>query len=101
MAAADRGTVSVEVVYAEPDRQHVRTVVVREGSTLRAAIEQSGLLVDVAGIDLTKNKVGIFNRLARLDDIVRHDDRIEIYRPLIADPKELRRNRAFKTRAKG
>ena len=101
MAAADRGTISVEVVYAEPDRQHVRTVVVREGSTLRTAIEQSGLLVDVAGIDLTKNKVGIFNRLARLDDIVRHDDRIEIYRPLIADPKELRRNRAFKTRAKG
>ena len=48
MAAADRGTISVEVVYAEPDRQHVRTVVVREGSTLRAAIEQSGLLVDVA-----------------------------------------------------
>lgn len=101
MVAADRGTISVEVVYAEPDRQHVRTVVVREGSTLRAAIEQSGLLVDVAGIDLTKNKVGIFNRLARLDDIVRHDDRIEIYRPLLADPKELRRHRAFKIRAKG
>ena len=101
MAAADRGTISVEVVYAEPDRQHVRTVVVREGSTLRAAIEQSGLLVDVAGIDLTKNKVGIFNRLARLDDVVRQDDRIEIYRPLLADPKELRRHRAFKIRAKG
>ena len=101
MVAADRGTISVEVVYAEPDRQHMRTVVVREGSTLRAAIEQSGLLVDVAGIDLTKNKVGIFNRLARLDDIVRHDDRIEIYRPLLADPKELRRHRDFKTRAKG
>jgi len=80
--------ISVEVVYALPEKQYQLYVKVEQGSTVEQAIEKSGLL------ELTSNKVGIYSRPVKLGDEVNEGDRIEIYRPLIADPKELRRQRA-------
>ncbi|MBT9591742.1 MAG: RnfH family protein [Thiobacillus sp.] len=86
--------VNVEVVYALPDVQALMQVRLAEGATVEAAIRASGVLEAFPEIDLTKNKVGIFSKLVKLDEIVRDKDRVEIYRPLIADPKEVRRKRA-------
>lgn len=86
--------ISVEVVYALPEKQYQLYVKVEQGSTVEQAIEKSGLLELRREIDLTSNKVGIYSRPVKLGDEVNEGDRIEIYRPLIADPKELRRQRA-------
>jgi hypothetical protein len=86
--------IKVEVVYALPEKQYLRQVKLAQGSTVKQAIEASGLLELRADIDLDKNKVGIFSRPVKLTDEVSEGDRVEIYRPLIADPKELRRQRA-------
>ncbi len=90
--------IRVDVVYALPERQYVRSVTVEEGATVEQAIVASGLLTLRTDIDLQVNKVGIFSRAARLTDVVTEGDRIEIYRPLIADPKELRRQRAERSK---
>lgn len=84
----------VEVAYARADAQTILPVEVEEGATLRQAIERSGILNRHPEIDLTVNKVGVFGRLAKLDEPLRARDRVEIYRPLIADPKEVRKQRA-------
>lgn len=86
--------IKVEVVYALPEKQYLRQVKLAQGSTVKQAIEGSGLLELRDDIDLDKNKVGIFSRPVKLSDEVSEGDRVEIYRPLIADPKELRRQRA-------
>ena len=62
--------------------------------TVRDAVERSGLLVKFSEIDLTKNKLGVFAKLVKPDTVLRDRDRVEIYRPLIADPKEVRKQRA-------
>ena len=87
-------TMQVEVAYALPDEQVIIPVEVEEGATLRSAIERSGLLERFADIDLEKSKVGVFGKLSKLDNPLRARDRVEIYRPLIADPKEVRKKRA-------
>lgn len=84
----------VEVIYALPDRQDLVRIVLPEGSTLQQALEASGLLQKYPEIDLKKNKFGIFSKLSKLDTVLRDRDRVEIYRPLIADPKEVRKQRA-------
>ncbi|PKM46153.1 MAG: RnfH family protein [Gammaproteobacteria bacterium HGW-Gammaproteobacteria-1] len=86
--------IQVEVAYALPDVQEIVTVEVEAGATLRQAIERSGLLNRYPEIDLAVNKVGIFGRLAKQDEVLRARDRVEIYRVLIADPKEVRKQRA-------
>jgi putative ubiquitin-RnfH superfamily antitoxin RatB of RatAB toxin-antitoxin module len=86
--------IQVEVAYALPDVQEIVTVEVEAGTTLRQAIERSGLLNRYPEIDLAVNKVGIFGRLAKPDEVLRARDRVEIYRVLIADPKEVRKQRA-------
>ncbi|ATA25216.1 RnfH family protein [Brenneria goodwinii] len=86
--------IRVEVIYALPERQYLRTVTLAEGSTVEQAIVASGLLELRSDIDLKTNKVGIYSKAAKLTDILNGGDRVEIYRPLIADPKELRRQRA-------
>jgi putative ubiquitin-RnfH superfamily antitoxin RatB of RatAB toxin-antitoxin module len=65
-----------------------------DGATVQQAIEASGLLQKFPEIDLTKNKLGIYAKLAKPDTVLRDRDRVEIYRPLIADPKEVRKQRA-------
>jgi putative ubiquitin-RnfH superfamily antitoxin RatB of RatAB toxin-antitoxin module len=88
------GKIVVEVAYALPEKQYLQRVTVEEGTTIEQVIVASGLLELRPDIDLASNKVGIYSRPAKLNDVVGDGDRIEIYRPLIADPKELRRLRA-------
>lgn len=90
----DSNMIHVEVVYALPHDQRVVSLVVHKDLTVEAIIEQSGLLSLFPEIDLKKNKVGVYSRNVKLDATVRDHDRIEIYRPLVADPKEIRRKRA-------
>lgn len=92
--------IAVEVAYALPEKQYLRQVKLDEGATVEQAIVASGLLILRTDIDLAKNKVGIYSRPAKLTDVVNNGDRVEIYRPLIADPKELRRQRAEKAAKK-
>ncbi|SQH12691.1 Uncharacterised protein family (UPF0125) [Providencia heimbachae] len=89
---------NVEVTYALPEKQFLLPVKVAEGATIEDAIIASGILSLRADIDLKKNKVGIYSRPAKLTDALQDGDRVEIYRPLIADPKELRRKRAEKSK---
>lgn len=92
--------IRVQVCYARPDMQMLRDVTVPDGATLQAAIELSGLLRDVPEIDLATCHVGVYGKLKALDAVLRADDRIEIYRPLVADPKDSRRKRAVKKNEK-
>lgn len=85
---------SIEVCYAMSDKQEVVRLKLPAGSTLQQSLEASGLLGKYPEIDLKKNKFGIWNKLSKLDAALRDKDRIEIYRPLIADPKEVRKQRA-------
>lgn len=89
---------SVEVIYALPEKQFLLPVKITDGATIEDVIIASGILSLRADIDLKKNKVGIYSRPVKLNDLVQDGDRIEIYRPLIADPKELRRKRAEKSK---
>ncbi len=84
----------VSVAYVGPMEQVLRPLEVRIGTTVREAIEQSGVIAKCPEIDLAANQVGIFGKLAKLDQVLEDGDRIEIYRPLIADPKEARKRRA-------
>lgn len=86
--------IQVEVAYALPQVQMLVPVMVEEGATVEAAIRQSGLLEKFPEIDLSTARVGIWNKASELTAILREKDRVEIYRPLIADPKEVRRKRA-------
>ena len=84
----------VEVTYAKPDHQKVVTVKLPAGSCVEDAIRKSGIMAEFPEIDLAVNKVGIYAKACKLDTPLRDKDRVEIYRPLIADPKEVRRQRA-------
>ncbi len=86
--------IHVEVVYALPHEQKVFELAVTPDMTVEEIIKESGVLETYPQIDLTENKVGIFCRNVKLDSTVRDKDRIEIYRPLLADPKDIRRKRA-------
>ncbi len=86
--------INIEVVYALPDEQLLLKQQVASGATVAEAIQASGILQKHPEIDLAQNKLGIFGKLTKADAALRDKDRIEIYRPLIADPKEVRRKRA-------
>lgn len=92
---------TLEVVYALPERQKIIVVQVAPGSTVQDAIEQSGMAQYFDDIDLSTSAVGIWNKTCKLSDQPRNGDRIEIYRPLVADPKEIRRRRAEKAKLEG
>ena len=94
-----RKTFRVEVAYARPDTQLILPVDVEEGTTVEAAIQQSGILKSFPEIDLEKNKVGIFSKICKKDQTLREHDRVEIYRALIADPKLVRKQRAAEGKA--
>ena len=91
----------VEIAYALPTKQTLLELLVAEGATVEEAIKQSGILGSFSEIDLQKNKVGIWNKTVKLDTPLKNFDRIEIYRPLIADPKEVRKRRAEKAKEEG
>lgn len=86
--------ISVQVVYATPEKQVLKEITLSESATIEMAIALSGLPEEFPEIDLMKNDVGVFSERRQLSDVVRAGDRVEIYRPLIADPKEVRRRRA-------
>jgi hypothetical protein len=86
--------INVEVAYALPDQQVIIPLQVRPDATLREAIDASGILDRFPDIDLDAQKVGIFGKLKKFDQTLRAGDRVEIYRHLIADPKEVRKKRA-------
>ena len=86
--------IHIEVVYALPHMQMLVPLAVPKGTTLEEAVRLSGVLEKFPEIDLANAKVGIWNKAAELKAVLREKDRVEIYRSLIADPKEVRRKRA-------
>ena len=94
MMRVDSEEILVEVAYALPNQQVILPVKLSTGTNVEGAIQQSGILAKFPEINLAENKVGIFGKLSKLDAELRNRDRVEIYRPLIADPKEVRRQRA-------
>ena len=86
--------VAIEVAYALPNEQVLIALTVPEGSTVEQAIELSGIKKRFPDTDFSTLKYGIWSRVVPVDQTVREGDRIELYRPLIADPKEARRARA-------
>jgi putative ubiquitin-RnfH superfamily antitoxin RatB of RatAB toxin-antitoxin module len=87
-------SITVEVVYALKDRQELVTLTLPAGTAAREAAECSGLAEKFPEIDLGRNKLGVFAKLVKPDTVLRDRDRVEIYRPLLADPKEVRKQRA-------
>jgi uncharacterized protein len=92
---------SVEVCYALPDEQALIPVELPEGATVQQALDASGVLQRYPQIDLGKQKVGVFGKVKPLDAVLADHDRVEIYRPLIVDPKTARQRRVEKTRKAG
>jgi putative ubiquitin-RnfH superfamily antitoxin RatB of RatAB toxin-antitoxin module len=84
----------VEVAYADPTKQKILSLDVPVGTTAIEAVRVSGILAQFPEIDLAGSKIGIFGKAVAPDTVLRARDRVEIYRPLLADPKEVRRRRA-------
>lgn len=93
-------SIHVQVCYAKPDLTILRDFRVPPGTSVQGAISSSGVLQDAPEIDLTLCRVGVYGKLKALDTMLRDHDRVEIYRPLIADPKQSRRQRAEKKAGK-
>ena len=89
----------IELVYALAHEQNLLAMEVPVGTTIAEAVTISGLLEKHPELDVAKNKFGIYGKLSKPDVVLREQDRIEIYRPLIADPKEVRRKRAEEGKA--
>ncbi|AXL51204.1 protein RnfH [Paraburkholderia caffeinilytica] len=92
---------SIEVCYALANEQALIAVDLPEGATLQQAIDESGILQRYPQIDLGSQKVGVFGKLKPLDTVLADHDRVEIYRPLLVDPKLSRQRRVEKTRKAG
>ncbi|MGZ5201232.1 MAG: RnfH family protein [Telluria sp.] len=88
--------IQVVVCYAVETREYLRAMQVPAGTTVGEAIEQSGVLEEFPDINLATAPVGIYAKKKTLDTVLRERDRVEIYRPLVADPKDSRRRRAAK-----
>jgi len=93
--------IQIEIVYGLAHKQKLLTLSVEKDCTVEQAIIISGILSLFSEIDLKVNKVGIWNKIVKLESAVHDLDRIEIYRPLIADPKEVRKRRAEKAKLEG
>ncbi len=95
---SDKETINVEVAYALPEKQALLAVDVVPGTTALEAARQSGITDQFEGIDLENSKLGIFGQLVSPGYVLQPGDRVEIYRPLIADPKEVRKARAARVK---
>ncbi len=93
-----RNRLKIEVVYALRDEQVLTALEVEEGASVREAIELSGILQRYPEIELVPGRVGIFGKVVDPASRLRDGDRVEIYRPLEADPKEARRRRVKRGR---
>lgn len=94
MSTENDNKIKVEVAFARPDTQLIVPLEVPPDATVEEVIRLSGIMEKFPEIDLVENKVGVFGKLTKLGNTLRQGDRIEIYRKLIADPKEVRRRRA-------
>ena len=90
---------NIEVIYALPHEQVLGKIQAPQGATVIEAIRLSGVMEKHPEIDLEKNKLGVYGKLSKADAVLRDRDRVEIYRPLLADPKEVRRQRAAEGKA--
>lgn len=97
---ANDDDIAIEVVYAFPGQAYVVPLKIKKTTTIRQAIELSGLLQKFPQIDLNQSKVGIYSKLKELNTVLHDGDRVEIYRELKVDPKEARRKRAEKKNKK-
>lgn len=88
--------IHIEVAYAEPQRQKIIALVANEGITVKEAVARSGIVRFFPHLDLSTAEYGIFSQAKATDEVVKDGERVEIYRPLLADPKEIRRQRARK-----
>jgi putative ubiquitin-RnfH superfamily antitoxin RatB of RatAB toxin-antitoxin module len=88
--------ITVEVAYALPGEQLILSLEINSDCTVEDAIKRSGILEAYPQIDLSSDKIGVFGKMCKLTATLRHKDRVEIYRKLIADPKESRRQQAEK-----
>jgi len=95
---SEDNTIQVEVAYALPEKQAIVEVEVAVGTTALEAAQQSGITDKFKGIDLDNAKFGIFGNVVSAKQVLREGDRVEIYRPLIADPKEVRKARAARAK---
>ena len=90
--------INIEVAYALDNKQALLPLQVPEGTTAVEAAKQTGITDKFEGIDLENAKLGIFSKVVSPTQVLREGDRVEIYRPLIADPKEVRKARAAKAK---
>tara|TARA_B110000881_G_C18545761_1_gene501113 strand:+ start:240 stop:563 length:324 start_codon:yes stop_codon:yes gene_type:complete len=93
--------IEVEIVYGVPQKQEILVITVDEGCTVEQAVIASGISDLFTEIDLSVHKVGIWNKVVKLETVLKDLDRIEVYRPLLADPKEVRKRRAEKAKEEG
>ncbi len=91
-----RSMICIEVAYAAPDRQVLLSLFVPQGTTVAEGIERSAIRDEFPGVKMDLTSVGVFSRKVPPDQVLQEGDRIEIYRPLRVDPKEIRRQRALK-----
>ena len=98
MTEADK--IPVEVAYALPDKQEIVMLEVQPGTTAREAVQRSGIEKLFPGVDLEGSKLGIFGKAIKDGQVLRAGDRVEVYRDLIADPKEVRKRRAAEAKAR-
>ena len=101
MAEASAPPIEVEVAYAEPEAQTIEAVTLPRGATVREAIAASGLAQQYPAMNPERDGVGIWSRVMTLDTALRDGDRVEIYRPLKADPREVRRRLAAEGKVMG
>lgn len=99
-ASINPASISIQICYARPNQQFLLEQMVVPGTTIQQAVENSGIIQQASEIDLSVWRVGIYGKLKTLDTVLREHDRVEIYRPLIADPKDSRRKRAENKDAK-
>lgn len=94
--------ITVEVAYALPQKQKILTVHIEEGLTAIEAVQLSGITDEFPDLDIDNAKMGIFGKAIRDPgkEVLREGDRVEIYRPLLIDPKQARANRAAKAAKK-
>ena len=95
---SEDSTINVEVAYALPHKQAIVEVELPAGITVLEAAQQSGITDKFEGIDLDNAKFGIFGKVVSPGQALRDGERVEIYRPLIADPKEVRKARAARVK---
>ena len=100
--AGDAEMIEVEVAYALPDRQKIYVLMVEQGTTALEAAKRSSVIDDFDDVNLDTSKMGVFGQSIRMPDEyeLQNGDRVEIYRPLVVDPKEIRRKRAAKAAGK-